>query len=79
MEVKYPGHMIAPVFITGSQLLEYMHITELQIIMLIHMIVKPGKETVLVKIIIQDLFPEINMHFIIQDNRQCARLKAFFT
>ena len=79
MEVEYPGHMIAPVFITGCQLLEYMHIPELQVVMFIHMIIKPHKETVLIKIIIHDLLSEIDMQFIIQDKGQRSWLKPFFT
>ena len=57
--------MNSPVAITCCQLLKYIHITKLEIILLIDMIGKAHEETVLVKVIIDDLFSEIYIYFII--------------
>ena len=56
--------MVGPVPVTGSQLLEYIHIAQLQVVVFVHMKMKPGKEAVLVKIIVDDLFPEIHEYFV---------------
>jgi hypothetical protein len=57
--------------------LKLVHITKLDIITGIGMITKPDKKTVLVKIIIHDLFPEIDMHFIIQTKEKVLGANAF--
>ena len=57
--------MNAPVAVAARQLLKNIHIAKLDIIMFIDMISKAQEKTVLVKVIIDDLFPEIYMHFII--------------
>ena len=71
--------MITPVTVACRQLLKYIHIPELQVIMLIDMVIKSQEEPVLIKIIIDDLFAEIDMHFIIHHKRQSIGLKSFFT
>ena len=50
--------MNAPVKIACRQLLENIHITNLEIIMLVDMIIKAEKETILIKIIVDDLLSE---------------------
>ena len=60
--------MIASVFVSGRQLLKHVHVAKLQIIMFVHMIGKSDKKPVLVEVIINNLFPEIDMHFIV-DNK----------
>ena len=64
--------------VTGSQLLENIQITHLHIFLSTELVIQPGKEAVLVKIIIHDLLPEIYMHFIIQYQGQAARLEPDF-
>ena len=59
--------MIAAVTIASGQLLKKIHIPELQVIMFIDIKIKTKKKTVLVKIIIDDLFAGIDMHFIVNN------------
>ena len=70
--------MYAFIPVTGSQLLENIQITHLQVILSTELVIQPGKEAVLVKIIIHDLLPEIYMHFIIQYQGQAAGLEPDF-
>lgn len=56
--------MIASIPVAGSQLLKHIHVTELQLIMFVYMVMKTGKEPVLIKIIIHDLLAEIDKHLI---------------
>ena len=53
--------MHSAVAVTGSQLLKNVHVSHLQIIMLIDMIIKAQEKTVLIKIIIDNLFTEIDV------------------
>lgn len=57
--------MITPVAVSRSQLLKYIHIPKLEIVMFVDMIIESKKKTILIKIIIDDLLSEIDMHFII--------------
>ena len=57
--------MITPVVIAGSQLLKNIHITKLQVIMLVNMIIKSQEKSILIEIIIDNLLSEIYMQFII--------------
>ena len=68
MEVKQSCYLVATITVAGSQLLKYIHITKLEIIVLIGVISEAYKKPVLVKIIIDDLFPKVDMNFII-DNK----------
>ena len=70
--------MNSPVAITCCQLLKYIHITKLEIILLIDMIGKAHEETVLIEIIIDNLFSEVDMNFIVYHKRECSWLKGFF-
>lgn len=79
MEIEQPRHMGAAIAVAGSELLEDVHVSKLDIVVLVDMIVKPEEETVLVKIIIDDLFTEIDMYFIVYYQRQCIRLKSLLT
>ena len=71
--------MIITVTITGSQLLKYIHITKLKIIMLVDLISKTNKKTILIKIIIDNLFTEVDKYFIVYNKRECSWLKVFIT
>ena len=71
--------MIAPIAIACSQLLKYIHITKLEIIVLVYMISKTNKKAVLIKVIIDDLLTKVDMNFIIHYKRECSGLKVFFT
>ena len=75
MKIKDPGSMDHPVEVSSWQLLEYLHITSLQIIMFVYMVVKSNKKTVLVKIIIHYLLAKIEMNFIIKHKRKTSGLK----
>ena len=44
MKIKDPGSMDHPVEVSSWQLLEYLHITSLQIIMFVYMVVKSNKK-----------------------------------
>jgi hypothetical protein len=79
MKIKDPCCCVAPVAVACRQLLKHIHVPELQVIMFVHMIIKPEKKTVLIKVIVYDLFTEIDMHFIIDYKRKGAGLKSFFT
>lgn len=57
--------MICSVLIACRLLYELIHVTEMQLIRFGSMKGKSGKETVLIKIIIHDLFAEIYMDLII--------------
>ena len=70
--------MITPVAIACSQLLKDIHISKLEIIVLVYMISKANKKTVLVKIIIDDLLTKVDMNFIVYNKRECSGLKMFF-
>ena len=70
--------MITPIPVAGSQLLKYIHITKLEIIVLVDMISEADKKAVLIKIIIDDLFAKVDMYFIVYHKRECTWLKIFF-
>ncbi|MCW3118283.1 MAG: hypothetical protein JWM28_2365 [Chitinophagaceae bacterium] len=57
------------VLITGSQLLKHIHISQLQVIGFIGVIGEAYKKTVLIKIIVDDLFTKIYMHLLIYHER----------
>ena len=57
--------MVAAIAITRSQLLKNIHITKLQVIVFVDMVIETEKKPVLVKVIIDDLLSKIYMHFII--------------
>ena len=56
--------MIASIPVAGSQLLKHVHITKLKLIVFVNMILKTGKESILIKIIVNDLLAEIDKHLI---------------
>jgi hypothetical protein len=72
MKIKYPGSMNGTVTAVSTLLLKKIHVANLNIIMRVYMIGNSGKKPVLVKIITHDLFPEIDMDFIIQDQRKIS-------
>ena len=57
--------MNTPVLIACSQLLKQIHITKLDIISFVDMISQAKEKTVLIKIIIDDLFAKIDVQLII--------------
>jgi hypothetical protein len=72
MKKEYPGGVYRPVLVSGRQLLEEVHITKLNVIVLIQEIVEPGKKTVLIEIVIHDSFTEIDVNLIIDHPRYCT-------
>ena len=57
--------MITPIAITSSELLKNIHITKLQVIVFVNMVSEAQEKPVLVKIIVDYLFSEIYMYFIV--------------
>ena len=55
-----------PVFVSRRKLLKQVHIPKLQCIVLTDKIVKPKKKPVLIKIVVDDLLPEVYMYLIIK-------------
>lgn len=70
--------MNTPVAVARGQLLENIHIPKLQVIVFIDMIVESKEKTVLVKIVMDDLFTEIDMNLIIQDQGEGSGGEPFF-
>lgn len=64
MKIKYSCYMIAAITIAGSQLLKQIHVTELQLISFVDIIMKACKKPVLIKVIINDLLAKVHKHFI---------------
>ena len=59
--------MQRPVIGAAGLLLENVHITKLKIVTRIYMVSKPNEKPVLVKTVIDNLFPKIDVYFIIQN------------
>ena len=57
--------MNTPIAITSSELLKNIHITKLQVIVFVNMVIETQEKPVLIKVIIDYLLPEIYMHFVI--------------
>ena len=55
------------IIITAGQLLKNVHISKLQLIVFVDVVMKPRKEPVLVKIVVDDLFAEIDKYLIGKD------------
>jgi hypothetical protein len=78
VKIKDAGCMYTPIPVTGCQLLKQIHIPELQIIMFFYMIVKACKKTILIKIVIHNLFAKIYKHLITCYKRKSTRRKTLF-
>ena len=79
MKEKYSCRTDTFILISGGKLLKYAHITELQLVVLVNIVMKPCEKPVLVKIIIDDLLPEVYKDLVGHDERKSALLKSFFT
>lgn len=66
MKKEQPGRVNSPVFIACRQLLKQVHVPQLDEIMFVDEKIEAGEEPVLVKIIVDDLSPEIHVQFVIQ-------------
>ena len=60
--------MITTITVSTGQLLKQVHITKVEIIMLVDIISKTNKKTILIKIIIDNPFTEVDMYFIVYKN-----------
>ena len=71
--------MYTPVFVAGGELLKQIHVAELDIIVIVQLVFKSGKKTVLIKIIINNLFSKIDIHFLIYNEWNTIWHNSFFT
>lgn len=77
MEIKHSYAIDDFILIAGSQLLKHIHVTKLQIVGFVRLVRKAEEETILIKIIVDDLLSEIDMHFVIEHKRESLRLNPF--
>jgi hypothetical protein len=67
LEEKYPQVVVVPILISGWQLLEQVHIAELQVVMFVQVPGEPHEKSILVEIVVYDVLPEVDVQLIIQD------------
>ena len=61
MEKKYAGGMNTPITVSRCELLKDIHIPELEVIVGVDLVTKPGKKPVLIKIIIDNFLSKVHM------------------
>ena len=78
MEIKQPRRTDIFILVTGRQLLKDVHITKLQLVVFVDVIMKSCEKPVLVEIIVDDLLAKIHKYLVGQNQRKGTRLKPFF-
>ena len=69
-------HRTIPV--AGGQLLENIHIPELEIVVRIDVVIEAHKKAVLIEVVVYNRFSKVYMHFIIQYKGKRFGCNAFF-
>src|SRR6478735_7615877 len=63
--------MYFQIFVSCRQLLKNVHISEMCVKMRCELITKANESSVLIKIIVHNLFPEIDHHFVVYKQKRC--------
>lgn len=70
--------MLLPITIPCGKLLKYIHVAQLNVGMAIGLIHQPQKQSILIKVVVHNVFPHVHHQFIVDQELKSSGGQSFF-